>query len=58
MAAVLSSAQGNTDKISSIIKECKDMGINVLSPNILTSGTNFFVNPKNKLNMDLLLSKV
>ena len=53
MAAVLSSAQGNTDKISSIIKECKDMGINVLSPNILTSGTNFFVNPKKQIEYGL-----
>ena len=47
MASVLSSAQGDTDKINSIIKECREMGIKVLSPNILTSGTNFFVN-KNK----------
>ena len=53
MAAVLSSAQGNTDKISSIIKECKDMGINVLSPNILTSGTNFFVNSKKQIEYGL-----
>ena len=53
MAAVLSSAQGNTDKISSIIKECKDMGINVLSPNILTSGINFFVNPKKQIEYGL-----
>jgi len=53
MAAVLSSAQGNTDKIGSIIKECKDMGINVLSPNILTSGTNFFVNPKKQIEYGL-----
>ena len=53
MAAVLSSAQGNTDKISSIIKECKDMGINVLSPNILTSGINFFVNSKKQIEYGL-----
>ena len=53
MAAVLSSAQGNTDKISSIIKECKDMGISVLSPNILTSGINFFVNPKKQIEYGL-----
>ena len=53
MAAVLSSAQGNTDKISSIIKECKDMNINVLSPNIFTSGTNFFVNPKKQIEYGL-----
>ena len=53
MSAVLSSAQGNTDKISSIIKECKEMGINVLSPNILTSGTNFFVNPKKQIEYGL-----
>jgi DNA polymerase-3 subunit alpha len=53
MAAVLSSAQGNTDKISSIIKECKDMGITVLSPDILTSGTNFFVNPKKQIEYGL-----
>jgi DNA polymerase-3 subunit alpha len=53
MAAVLSSAQGNTDKISSIIKECKDMGITVLRPDILTSGTNFFVNPKKQIEYGL-----
>ena len=53
MAAVLSSAQGNTDKISSIIKECKNMGINVLSPNILTSGINFFVNSKKQIEYGL-----
>ena len=53
MAAVLSSAQGNTDKISSIIKECKDMNISVLSPNILTSGTNFFVNTKKQIEYGL-----
>ena len=53
MAAVLSSAQGNTDKISSIIKECKDMGINVLSPDILTSGINFFVNSKKQIEYGL-----
>ena len=53
MAAVLSSAQGNTDKISSIIKECKDMNISVLSPNILTSGTNFFVNQKKQIEYGL-----
>ena len=53
MAAVLSSAQGNTDKISSIIKECKDMNISVLSPNILSSGTNFFVNPKKQIEYGL-----
>ena len=53
MAAVLSSAQGNTDKISSIIKECKDMNISVLSPNILTSGTNFFVNPQKQIEYGL-----
>ena len=53
MAAVLSSAQGNTDKIHSIIKECKEMGIDVLSPNILTSGTNFFVNTKKQIEYGL-----
>ncbi len=53
MAAVLSSAQGNTDKISSIIKECKDMNISVLSPNILTSGTNFFVNQNKQIEYGL-----
>ena len=53
MAAVLSSAQGNTDKISSIIKECKDMGISVLSPNILNSGRNFFVNSEKQIEYGL-----
>tara|TARA_B100001057_G_scaffold13877_1_gene13207 strand:- start:2432 stop:4516 length:2085 start_codon:yes stop_codon:yes gene_type:complete len=53
MAAVLSSAQGNTDKISSIIKECKEMGIDVLSPNILSSGNNFFVNSNKQIEFGL-----
>ena len=52
MAAVLSSAQGNTDKISSIIKECKDMNISVLSPNILQAEQISLLIQKNKLNMD------
>ncbi|NBW85051.1 MAG: DNA polymerase III subunit alpha, partial [Proteobacteria bacterium] len=44
MAAVLSTELGNTDKIFSLLKECERMGINVLSPNILTSFKEFIVN--------------
>lgn len=44
MAAVLSTELGNTDKISTLINECKEMKIKVLSPNIKTSDKYFNVN--------------
>ncbi|MBD3244651.1 MAG: DNA polymerase III subunit alpha [Candidatus Moranbacteria bacterium] len=41
MAALLSSEEGNTDRISIEIDECKKMGIKVLPPNINESFTRF-----------------
>ena len=44
MAAVLSTELGNTDKINTLINECKEMNINVLIPDIKTSNKHFNVN--------------
>ncbi len=44
MAAVLSTELGNTDKISTLINECKEMKIEVLTPDIKTSNKHFTVN--------------
>ncbi len=48
MAAVLSNAMGDTDRIAFTIKESKNMGINILSPSINSSNYMFSViNDKN-----------
>ena len=44
MAAVLSTELGNTDKISTLINECKEMKIGVLTPDIKSSNKYFNVN--------------
>ena len=44
MAAVLSTELGNTDKINTLINECKELKINVLTPNIEASNKFFDVN--------------
>ena len=44
MAAVLSTELGNTDKISTLVNECKEMNIKVLTPDIKTSNKHFDVN--------------
>ena len=44
MAAVLSTELGNTDKISTLVNECKEMNIKVLTPDIRTSNKHFDVN--------------
>ena len=44
MAAVLSTELGNTDKISTLVNECKEMNIRVLTPDIKTSNKHFDVN--------------
>ena len=44
MAAVLSTELGNTDKINTLVNECKELKINVLTPNIETSNKFFNVN--------------
>ncbi|WP_269526319.1 DNA polymerase III subunit alpha [Coraliomargarita parva] len=41
MAAVLTSEQGNADKISHFLEECSSMGVPVLSPDVNISGANF-----------------
>jgi DNA polymerase-3 subunit alpha len=41
MAAVLTSEQGNSDKISNILAECNAMNVPVLSPDINHSGSDF-----------------
>jgi DNA polymerase-3 subunit alpha len=41
MAAVLTSEQGNADKISNFLAECNAMNVPVLSPDINDSGSNF-----------------
>ena len=44
MAAVLSTELGNTDKINTLINECKELKIKVLTPDIKTSNKYFNVN--------------
>src|SRR6056300_1553280 len=44
MAAVLSTELGNTDKISTLVNECKEMNIKVLTPDIKTSNKHFDLN--------------
>lgn len=41
MAAVLSSEQGNADKLSHMLEECSAMNVPVLSPDVNLSGTSF-----------------
>ena len=41
MAAVLTSEQGNADKISHMLEECNAMNVPVLSPDVNASGGNF-----------------
>ena len=41
MAAVLTSEQGNADKISHFLAECNEMNVPVLSPDVNESGANF-----------------
>ena len=41
MAAVLTSEQGNADKISIFLEECNAMHVPVLSPDVNASGANF-----------------
>lgn len=53
MAAVLSTELGNTDKIYALTQECKRMNIDVLNPNIHSSGKRFTVNKDNKIEYGL-----
>ena len=43
MAALLTNDKGNTDKLVKYINECREMGIQVLPPDVSTSGLDFTV---------------
>ncbi len=43
MAALMSCAMGNTDKLAEYIEECRQMGIEVLPPDVNTSDLDFMV---------------
>jgi DNA polymerase-3 subunit alpha len=58
MAALLTSEKGDVERIAFLIDECKDMGIEVLPPDINESFRNFSVIPKeNKIRFGLLAIK-
>jgi len=58
MAALLTSEKTDTERIATLIEECKKMGIEVLPPNINESLKNFTVVPKkNKIRFGLLAIK-
>lgn len=46
MASVLTHSQGNIDKTTFFLEECKRMGLDVKGPDINESGVNFSVNKK------------
>ena len=49
IAAVLSSDMDNTDKVVRFVKECENMSINLISPNINKSNYAFTVTEKNEI---------
>jgi DNA polymerase III subunit alpha len=53
MAAVLTSQLGNIDKITFFMEECKNMGMNVLGPDVNESGKQFSVNKDNQIRFGL-----
>ena len=57
IAAVLSSEQDKTDKLEPHIKDCSDMNVDILPPNINTSMTTFFVNEKDQIEYGLAALK-
>lgn len=57
MTALLRSDAGNTDRVVLEIKECTEMGIEVLPPSINESYANFSVSGKNKIRFGLLAIK-
>jgi len=58
MAALLTSEKADTERIGFLIKECKEMGIEVLPPDINESFRNFSVIPKiKKIRFGLLAIK-
>ncbi|HTP80847.1 MAG TPA: DNA polymerase III subunit alpha [Bacteroidota bacterium] len=46
MAATLTSEMANTDKITTLIEECRKLGMPVLPPDVNESGVSFVVTPK------------
>ena len=57
IAAVLSSEQDKTDKLEPHIKDCSDMNVDILPPNINTSMATFFVNEKDQIEYGLAALK-
>ncbi len=53
MAAILTNNINNLDKISTMMEECKRMGIAVLGPDINESGIHFAVNKKGEIRFGL-----
>ena len=45
MAALLSTEMGNTDKMVGYFTECRDLGLNILPPDVNQSGKDFSVSP-------------
>lgn len=57
MAAVLTHNQGDIDKISFFMKECQQLHLQVLGPDINESDVNFAVNKENKIRFGLCAIK-
>lgn len=53
MSAVLTNNQGNIDKVTFFMEECKRMGIPVLGPDVNESQVNFSVNRKGEIRFGL-----
>ncbi|MBI4975790.1 DNA polymerase III subunit alpha, partial [Candidatus Peregrinibacteria bacterium] len=57
MTALLCSDPGNTDRVVLEIKECNEMGINVLPPSVNESFAHFAVDEKNQIRFGMLAIK-
>lgn len=53
MAAVLTHAKDNIDKVTFFIEECRNLGIKVLGPHINESGVHFVVNKNGEIRFGL-----
>lgn len=53
MASVLTHNQGNIDKVTFFMEECKRMGVPVLGPDVNESSVNFAVNKKGEIRFGL-----
>lgn len=49
MAAVLSADMDNTDKVVTLIEECRDMKLRIVAPDVNHSGFKFTVNPSGEV---------